>query len=50
MNSVKEIDSKNRTYYFLDDMVNMKNFDPNKIKKDKESYKIIPVHYIGHMT
>ena len=29
---VKEIDIKNRTYYFFNDMINIKNFDPNNIK------------------
>ena len=31
MNSVKEVNLKNPTYYFFDDMVNIKNLDP-KIK------------------
>ena len=35
---LKEIDIKNRTYYFFDDVINIKNFDPNKIKKDENSY------------
>ena len=29
MNSVKEINIKNCTYYFFDDMINIKNLDPN---------------------
>ena len=28
-NKVKDIDIKNRTYYFFDD-INIKSFDPNK--------------------
>ena len=28
----KEIDIKNRTYYFFDDMINIKYLDVNKIK------------------
>ena len=43
MNSVKEIDIKNCLYYFLDDMINIKNLNPNKIKIDKTSYKNILV-------
>ena len=31
MNSVKEIDVKNRAYYFFDDMINIKNLYSNKI-------------------
>ena len=37
-NNVKEINIKNRTYYFFDD-INLKDFDPNNIKKDKKLYK-----------
>ena len=33
-NEIKDIDIKNHTHYFLDDIINMKNFDPNKIKID----------------
>ena len=31
MNSLKEIDVKNRTYYFFGDGINIKNLDQNKI-------------------
>ena len=48
-NTFKEIDIRNSTYYFFDNMINIKNFDPNKIKIDKKSYKNI-IYYIGFMT
>ena len=31
-NKVKDVDIKNNTYYFLNDIINVKNFDPNNIK------------------
>ena len=31
-NKFKNINIKNLTYYFFDDIINIKNFDPNKIK------------------
>ena len=37
MNSVREIDIKNYTYYFLDGMIIIKNVVPNKIKIDINS-------------
>ena len=40
-NKLKEADIKKRTYYFFDDIINIKNFDPNKINIDKTSYKNI---------
>ena len=32
INKVKDVDIKNNTYYFLNDIINVKNFDPNNIK------------------
>ena len=41
---------KNQTYYFFNDIVNIKKFDPNNIKIDKTSYKNILVYYTGYVT
>ena len=46
-NKLKEINIKNHTYYFFDDIINTKSFDPNKIKIDEKSYKYILIYYIG---
>ena len=32
MGNVKQINIKNRIYYFLDDMINIKDFNPNLIR------------------
>ena len=50
MGNIKEINIKNRTYYFFDDMINIKDFDPNLLKIDKKSYKNIDIYYIGYIT
>ena len=34
---------KNRTYYFLNDMINIEDSDLNLIKTDKTSYKNIAI-------
>ena len=47
---VKQIDIKNRTYYFHNDMVNLKNFDSSLLKIDKKHYKVINICYIGYIT
>ena len=47
MNSLKEINVKNRMYYFFDDMISIKKLDPNKIKMDEKSYKNILIYFIG---
>ena len=31
-NKVKDTEMKNQTYYFFNDAINIKNFDPNNIK------------------
>ena len=49
-NKVKDISIKNHTYYFGDDIINIKNFDSNNIKIDKKSYWNIFIYYIGHVT
>ena len=36
-NKVIDIDIKNRTYYFFNDIINIQNFDPNSIKIDEKS-------------
>ena len=49
-NKVKDIDIKNRIYYFFDGIINIKNLDPNNTKTDKKSYKDILNYYIGYVT
>ena len=48
MGNIKEINIKNRTYYFFDDMINIEDFDPNLL--NKKSYKNIKIYYIGYIT
>ena len=36
MGKVKQIEIKNRTYYFYNDMINLENFDSNLLKIDKK--------------
>ena len=50
MGEVKQIEIKNRTYYFYNDMINLKNFDSNLLKIDKKHYKGINIYYIGYIT
>ena len=49
-NKVKDINIKNRTYYFSNDIINIENFDPNNIKIDKKSHKNILIYYIEYVT
>ena len=49
-NKFKDIDIKNHTFYFFDDIIKIKSFDPNKIKIDEKSYKNILIYETGYMT
>ena len=49
MGTVKQIDIKNRTYYFYND-INLENFKSNLLKIDKKSYKDIGIYNIGYIT
>ena len=50
MGVVKQIDIKNRTYYFYNDMINIKKLDPILLKIYKKSYKDIGIYNIRYIT
>ena len=50
MGEVKQISIKNWTYYSYNDIIDLKDFDLNLIKIDKNSYKNIDIYYIGYIT
>ena len=50
MEEVKRIKIKNRNLLFYNDMVNLKNFEPNLLKIDEKHYKGINIYYIGYIT
>ena len=50
MGEVKQIDVKNRTYYFYNDIIDLKDFDVRLLKNDKKAYKNIGIYNIGYIT
>ena len=48
MGNIKQINIKNRTYYFFNDMINIKEFDSSLLKRDKKSNKTSGIYYIGY--
>ena len=50
MGVIKQINIKNRTYYFYNDIIDLKNFDAGLLKIDKKSYKDIGIYNIGYVT
>ena len=50
MELVKQIDIKNQSYYFYNEMINIKKFDSNLLKIDKKPCKGISIYNIGYIT
>ena len=50
MGKVKQINIKNRTYFFYNDQINLKDFDARLLKVDKKDYNEIDIYYIGYVT
>ena len=48
MGKFKQIDIKNWTYYFYNDIINIEEFDSNLLKIDKKHCKGIDIYYIGY--
>ena len=49
MGSIKQINIKNQTYYFYNNIIDLKTFDSNNLKLDKKSYSIVSYN-IGYVT
>ena len=50
MVSIKEINIKNRTYYFYNDIIDIEMFDSNNLKLDKKTHKNLDIYNIGYVT
>ena len=50
MRVIKQIDVKNRTYYFYNGVIDLKDFDAGLLKIDEKSYKDIDIYNIGYIT
>ena len=50
MGIIKQINIKDLTYYFYNDIIELENFDSNLLKIDKKSYRDIGIYNIGYIT
>ena len=50
MANIKHVNIRNRTYYFFNEMINIKNFYSSLLKIGQTSYKSIGIYYIGYIT
>ena len=50
MGKIRQINIKNRTYYFYNDQIDLKDFDAKLLKIDKKDYNEIDIYYISYVT
>ena len=50
MGNVKDLNIKNRTYYYFDDMIDIRKFESNLLKIDKKLHRDFGIYYIGYIT
>ena len=50
MKEIKQINTKNKTYYFYNDQIDLRDFDARLLKIDKKDYYKIDIYYIGYVT
>ena len=50
MGSTKQINIKDRTYCFYNDIIDIKTFGSNNLKLDKKTYKDLDIYNIGYVT
>ena len=47
--TTKQLDIKNKSYYFYNDLINVINFEANNLKIYKKSWKDIDIYYVGYV-
>ena len=48
MRELKQINIKNKTYYFYNDIIDFDEFDESKIKVEKKDFNNIDIYYLGY--
>ena len=49
MVATKQLNIKNRTYHFYNDLINIKDFDAGLFKLDKKESMGLGIYYIGYV-
>ena len=50
MGKVKDLNIKNRTYHYFDDIIDIRKFESNLLKIDKKSHRDFDIYYIDFIT
>ena len=48
--TTKQLNINNRTYYFYNDLINLKGFDPSLLNLDRWTLMDISIYYIRYVT
>ena len=48
MGEIKQINIKDRTYYFYNNVINLDEFDENKIKVDRKNFNVIDIYCLRY--
>ena len=48
MGEIKQINIKNRTYYFYNDIIDLDEFDGSKIKVDRKKFNDIDIYCLRY--
>ena len=48
METIKQINIKNRTFYFYNGIINLDEFDESRIRVDKKDFNNIDIYYLGY--
>ena len=46
--TTKQLNIKNRSYYFYNDLINVLNFEASNLKIDKKTWKDIDIYFFGY--
>ena len=47
--TTRQLNIKNRSYYFYNDLINVLNFEASDLKLDKKTWKELDIYYIGYV-
>ena len=47
--TTRQVNIKNRRYYFYNDLINVINFEASKLILDKKTWKDIDIYYMGYV-
>ena len=50
MGKVTDLNIKNKTCYFFNDMINIKDFQSNLLTTDKKPHKDFDIYYVGYIS